>query len=81
MRQLADDLYRQVTLERVSVNGTLKEVSYIPDKYAVVGRNVEFKTDEKWDGYVWKVIAVSDTYESGKTIQRKSHNAWQVGGL
>jgi hypothetical protein len=49
--------YRQCTLRRVIPTGHVTQVSYIPEKFAVVGRILKLKNDDDtWtDG--WKVIA------------------------
>ncbi len=56
--------YRQCKLRQTYMNLLNKkpidiiEVTYIPEKYAVMGKHLRLWTDDEWTGD-WEVIAVS----------------------
>lgn len=48
-------------------NGNTHTVSYIPEKYAIVGETLKLKNNDVWtDG--WVVISVSDGIISSKDV-------------
>ena len=71
-----NEMYKQCMLQSVKQDSTSTQVAYIPEKYAVVGKTVEFKTDGDWDGITWKVMSASDHVADGKKISKKFHRGW-----
>ena len=68
--------YRQCVLEKVDGKATLKTVSYIPEKFAIVGKTLKLKSDDDvWeDG--WVVMAAGD--KTSEDLVPDTHKAIKV---
>ena len=61
--------YRQCSLEKKTPEGTLNQVSWIPEEFAKKGKFIKLKEGEEWqDG--WKVINVGGRKEEKEVRER-----------
>ena len=67
--------YTQVTLEKRREGSLLVQVSFIPSRFAVIGRYVRLKVGEGWDDG-WRVAATGATFSEAETLQQaQEHRA------
>jgi len=62
-------MYRQCRLEKKTQTGVSEQVSWIPSRYAVVGRILELKEGESWDNG-WQVISAGAEQDGAYLIDR-----------
>ena len=61
-----ETMYRQCRLQKKIEGGVRETMSYIPSKFAVVGRVLKLRNPEKeWDDG-WRVVSASSTEHSEK---------------
>jgi hypothetical protein len=76
MRQTNREMYRQCTLERSVGTDVIRDVAYIPERLAYIGKGVELKDGGQWDGFRWIVATASSLLADGSVVQRKLHDGW-----
>lgn len=61
--------YRQCNLEKKLPNGTLNQVSYIPEQFAKLGKYLKLKEGELWENG-WMVVCVGGRQSRQERIDR-----------
>lgn len=72
--------YTQCLLNKKTEFGTLQEVSWIPEKFAVADKQIKLKDEntEKWsDGWIVKQL-FSTIDESKVIVKRKDYKAFEL---
>jgi hypothetical protein len=65
--------YRQCSLSKPTVRGQKTQVSWLPERFAVIGKVLKLKDGENWDNG-WEVTGVGDTRQEESVLIDRSQD-------
>lgn len=68
--------YKQCRLRKVEKDKITETVSWIPEQFAVVGKFLQLKDDDKWTNG-WEVLSTSDRLIDS-IVEKLSHNSHKI---
>lgn len=68
-----DIMYVQCSLSKPTKDGEKKQVSWIPEHFAVEGKYLELKEGAEWENG-WRVTSVGDVKQSQSTLNERGRD-------